>query len=514
MKKAIVVLSAAMLAVAGCSAGGGTGTTNPGTYDPNGILRYATELTGSGVSGHLDPGKSTSVCDFSVMAPIYGTLINRDPANGKAVAGLAEKWTAVDDRTLELTLRANLKFTNGAAFDAAAVVAGLTHNATTKGGQTSASLGPLLDKATAVDARTVRIALKQPVAGSLPLILSGREGMIIAPGTEDTADKQPVGAGPFRLDNMTAGQQITIKKNPDYWNAANIKLGGVQWINTQGGPPTINALLGGDADLAQITPDQVDALKRDPGIKVTSVPGGGYYKLNWNLAQAPFSNVQFRQALNHAINRDQIAQAVFGGQGEVAWGPYPSTFFGYNADKAKKYPYDPQQAKDLLQQAGFGSGVKITAFIPPVTSFQRFGEILQQQFKAVGVDLALVPSTNIVQDYFTDKKQNATVITWPPRPDPADTLLVQFTPGTFNNTGNYNDPQLTDLVKQIRATTDDAQKAALYKQAYGIVVDSALDLPAVFPPLMSAAGAKVGGTVRQFENCQGIDLASVQINKA
>lgn len=513
MNKPLVILAVAVLALSGCTAKG-TDTGTAGAFDPNGILRYATDLTGSGVSGHLDPGKSTSVCDFSVMGPIYGTLVNRDPATGKAVAGLAERWTAVDDKTLELTLRANLKFTNGTPFDADAVVAGLTHNATTTGGQTSASLGPLLDKATAVDGRTVRIALKQPVAGSLPLILSGREGMIIAPGTAATADKQPVGAGPFQLDTQVPGQQITTKKNADYWDAANIKLGGVQWVNTQGGPPTINALLGGDVDLAQITPDQVDSLKRDPGIKVASVPGGGYYKLNWNLAQAPFSNVAFRQALNYAVNRDAIAQAVFGGQGEVAWGPYPSTFFGYNADKTKKYPYDPQKAKDLLQQAGYGSGVKITAFIPPVTSFQRFGEILQQQFKAVGVELALVPSTNIVQDYFTGKKQNATVITWPPRPDPADTLLVQFTPGTFNNVGNYHDPQLTDLVKQIRATTDDARKANLFKQAYGIVVDSALDLPAVFPPLMHAAGAKVGGQVRQFENCQGIDFASVQINKA
>ncbi len=499
----------------GGGAAGGDGDTTETTeqaadFDPDGVLRYGVPLDGSGVSGRLAPFASTSVCDVMVMAPIYDTLIHNDPRTGELSPGLAESWEVVDERTVELTLREGATFHDGSPFDAEAVKAGLERNAAEDAAQTATSLA-IFDAIEVVDDQTVRINLNAPAGGSVPAILSGREGMIVAPSAIETADTEPVGAGPFRLAEHQPGQRITLERYDDYWNADEVRLGGVELVNSESGPPTTNALLAGEIDMAMVSPDVLGGLEGDPNIEIAEQPGSAYHKLNWNLSEPPFDNLQVRQAINHAIDREAVLQAVFGGMGSVAWGPYPERFYGYNPDVEGVYDYDPEEAERLLAESGV-EDPSFTAFVPPTPQFIRFGEVLQQQLGDVGIDMELVQSTDIVQDYFTDKGQPATVILWPPRPDPVDTLRIQFTPDTFNNVGNYSNDDLNSLVEQIRATADQDERQPLFEEGSQIVVDEALDLPVAYAPLLHAARANVGGEVVQNENCQGVDFTKLQIN--
>ena len=496
---------------------GGAGTPEGGDtseeaadFDPNGVLRYGVSLSGQGVSGRLAPFASTSVCDVLVMAPIYDTLTHTNPLNGELEPGLAEAWEVVDERTVEVTLREGVTFHDGSPFDAEAVKAGLERNAAPDAAQTGASL-TAIDSIEAVDDLTVRINLSEPVAGSIPAILSGREGMIVAPSALETADTEPVGAGPFRLTEHQPGQQLTYEKNEDYWNADEVHLAGVELVESEAGPPTTNALLAGEIDMAQISPDLLGGLEGDPNIEIAEQPARSYYKLNWNLAEPPFDNLQFRQAINHAIDREAVLAAVFEGMGSVAWGPFPEDFYGYSPDVEGVYDYDPEEAQRLLEESGVDDP-SFTAFVPPTPVFTRFAEVIQAQLAEVGIDVEYVQSTDIVQDYFTDKGQPATVILWPPRPDPVDTLRVQFTPGNFNNLGEYSNDELNGLVDQILATDDQDERQPLFQDGAQIVVDEALDLPVAYAPLLHAARSNVGGEVVQNENCQGVDFTKLQIN--
>jgi ABC-type transport system substrate-binding protein len=499
--------------------GGGAGTTEgegddtaqeAGDFDPDGVLRYGVSLVGQGVSGRLAPFASTSVCDVMVMAPIYDTLTHTNPLNGELEPGLAESWEVVDDQTVELTLREGVTFHDGSPFDAEAVKSGLERNAADDAAQTAASFATI-ESIEAVDELTVRINLSAPVAGSIPAILSGREGMIVAPSALETADTEPVGAGAFRLTEHQPGQQLTFEKNEDYWNADEVHLGGIEIVESEAGPPTTNALLAGEIDMAQISPDLLGGLEGDPNIEIAEQPARSYYKLNWNLAEPPFDNLQFRQAINHAIDRDAVLQAVFEGMGSVAWGPFPEDFYAYNADVEGTYDYDPEEARSLLEESGV-EDPSFTAFVPPTPVFTRFAEVIQAQLAEVGIGVEYVQSTDIVQDYFTDKGQPATVILWPPRPDPVDTLRVQFTPGNFNNVGEYSNDELNGLVDQILATDDQGDRQPLFEEGAQIVVDEALDLPVAYAPLLHAARSNVGGEVVQNENCQGVDFTKLQIN--
>lgn len=488
----------------------GAGAEDGADFDPEGVLRYGVPLGGSGLSGRLAPFASTSVCDVMVMAPIYDTLIHSNRETGELEPGLAESWEIIDDRTVELTLREGVTFHDGTPFDAEAVKAGLEANAAEDAAQTAASLA-IVDTVEAVDERTVRINLAEPAAGSLLAILSGREGMIVSPAALETADTEPVGAGPFRLTDHRPGEQITLERNPDYWNADEVRLGGVELINTEAGPPTVNALVGGEIDAAMVSPDILSGLEADPNIEIVEALGAAYHKLNWNLSQPPFDNLEFRQAVNHAIDREAVLEAVFNGMGEVAWGPFPSSFYGYDADLEGAYEYDPDRARELLESSGV-EDPSFTAFVPPTPQFIRFGEVIQSQLAEVGIDVEFVQSTDIVQDYFVDKGQPATVILWPPRPDPVDTLRIQFTPGQFNNAGNYSNDELNSLVDQIMATDDREEREPMFQDAAAIVVEEALDLPVVYAPLLHAVRSNVGGDVVQNENCQGVDFTKLQID--
>ena len=490
----------ASLLLAGC---GGSG---PSASDGERVLVYGTPLT-SNVSGRLDPALSTSVCDTGTMFAIYDSLVHRDPVTNEPLPGLAESWQVTSPTTLELTLREGVTFHNGAAFDAAAVKAGLEH-IMAGAGQPAIGLGTLVSSIEAVDAGTVRITLSQPAAGSLPLILSGREGMIIAPGTGATADSQPVGAGAFSFVGQVPGQSIELARAPGYWDAGSVRLAGIRLVNAEIGPPTVNALIAGEIDMADVTAADVAAVGTRPELALTTQPAASYYKLNMDLSAAPFSDLRFRQALNHAIDREEIRRAVFADLGEVAWSPFPSGFGGFAPETEGQYAHDPGRARQLVTDAGL-AGTTITAFIPANPLFRRFGEVVQAQLAEAGITLEFRQSADGVQDYFTDRELPALLTVWPPRPDPVDTLLVQFTPGTFNNVGGYRDPALDDMVARARAVADPAERNALLQQASRLVVDQALDLPAVFVPLLKAHTTDVVGGFRQFEQCQLADFSTV-----
>ena len=490
----------ASLLLAGC---GGSG---PSASDGERVLVYGTPLT-SNVSGRLDPALSTSVCDTGTMFAIYDSLVHRDPVTNEPLPGLAESWQVTSPTTLELTLREGVTFHNGAAFDAAAVKAGLEH-IMAGAGQPAIGLGTLVSSIEAVDAGTVRITLSQPAAGSLPLILSGREGMIIAPGTEATADEQPVGAGAFSFVGQVPGQSVELARSASYWDAGTVQLAGVRLVHSEVGPSTVNALIAGEIDMADVTPADVASIGTQPELVLASQPSFGYYKFVMNVSAAPFSDVRFRQALNHAIDREEINRAVFGGLGEVAWGPYPSGFGGFAPETEGQYAHDPERARLLLADAGL-AGSTITAFTPSSPLFRRFGEVLQAQLADVGVTLEFRQSTDILQDYYTDEELDAALSIWAPRPDPVDVVLVNFTPGSLFNISDYSDPPLNDLVARARAAADPAERNSLLQQASGMVVDRALDLPTVFVPQLKAHSTDVGGGFRQFEQCQLVDFTTV-----
>jgi ABC-type transport system substrate-binding protein len=446
------------------------------------------------------------------MDGIYSSLIHRNGTTGNLEPELAETWEAVDPQTFRFTLREGLTFTDGTPLDAAAAVAGLEAIRTSQTASVNAAFASV-DTITAVDATNVEIKFKVPVAGTFAYTLSGREGMIAAAASTDSA---PVGAGPFKLKELQPGAKIALEKNPEYWNADNIHLGGVEFLHVESGPPTANALLAGDAEMFLGDATTVPAIEGQDGFTVAKQPGSSYYKLSLKLDDVQLSNLAFRQAMNYAIDREAIVTTVLGGLGEAAWQPYNSQFFGHDPSADNLYPHDVAKAKEKLAEAGFPDGATVQMFYPAgVPTFQKIADVVTANLAEAGITLELQQSTDMVKEYLTDHLRPGAITLWPARPDPSVTIFNQWTlgpPVPPQNTGNYSDPVLTDGVLAVRSTTDPAKQEVEYKKMSKFVAENALDVPLAFGTASTPYNSdKVLGEVEQYENCQFVNFRTLAI---
>ena len=464
-----------------CGSDDGGNDAEGADIDTNATLVFGDNLTGSGFSQRLQPEVMRAICDFTWGNQIYSTLIARDTKTNEAKPALAESWKIVSPRQFTFKLRPNLTFHDGTKLDAAAAKAGLDRNRTAP-----SLLAPTLSEIDSVvaesDGLTVTINLKSDSSAVLPLTFAGREGHIAA---ASGTDLKPVGAGPFKFVSQVVGSEIILEKFDKYWDANNVKIKTFKTVNVVGAAG-INSLIAGDVDITPSSPADVGPARNDSNIKVESAAGADYWKMNMNLTKAPLDAKAFRQAMNYAVDREAVLKALFNGEGEVAWQPFPATFDAqYQPDQAKKYPRDVAKAKAALTQAGFPNGTTIEAQYPAQNpTFQRFAEIIQAQLKEVGITVNLTASTNLLTTFFQQKQGQFIFTLWPARPDPSVTIQRQFGPGQITNVGNYTNPNIDAALVKIRGSVDAKTQAAGYKQAVDTIVGEALDVPVVFPNIV------------------------------
>ncbi|MEX5637618.1 ABC transporter substrate-binding protein [Parafrankia sp. FMc2] len=167
-----------------------------------------------------------------------------------------------------------------------------------------------------------------------------------------SAENGNFGYGAYTLDNVQAGQSLTLKANPNYWEGEPPIKTITQRVVANPGTRT-NLLRNGDADLAvQLRPQDVDGMKDDDDLQTFDIDSIEYLSTNINTTKAPFDNKLVRQALSYAIPYDQIRQDVFLGRADAMTGFINPRYPGYSTDGLRSFTYDPARAKSLLAQAG------------------------------------------------------------------------------------------------------------------------------------------------------------------
>lgn len=306
---------------------------------------------------------------------VWDALVYRNPETMEYEPLLAESWERVDDLTLEFKLRKGIKFHNGEAFDANDVVATINWAVDPASGVLKARETAWIDRAEKVDDETVRIIAKKvfPAAmdylATLPIYPdqymaeAGREGMAA----------KPVGTGPYRIEGLDPTREYRLVANPDYsWGSPKQapKIGKVVIREIQDLQTQVAELVSGGIDLsADIQSDQASQLKSMRGLTVTT---GETMRISYLGLDASgrsgdkyLSNLNVRQAINLAFNREAYRKALFGDAARnIHVSCYPSQF-GCDDSHAVRYGYDPEKAKQLLAEAGFADGIKIDLFTVP-----------------------------------------------------------------------------------------------------------------------------------------------------
>ena len=481
---------AVIFAMVGLSAGS---APRPAGAQPAGTLVVA--LVAEPVN--LDPPQVTDLNSLRVSRRIAETLVTFAEETTQIVPGLAESWTISQDGLwYTFKLRKGVKFHDGTPLNAEAVKFSIErqfnpdHPANKLGKYPFAGFFFGNVKAVeAMDESTVRFVLKEPRASFLAVLTAGAAS-IVSP----TAAKKwgadyalnPVGTGPFRYASWQRGQQVVLEKNPDYWRGP-VKLDRVVFRPIVEDQARLTELLTGGVDMiVGVPPDFVEQLQGNAKVSVLKQVGAHVWYLGINNQKKPFDDKRVRQALNYAVNKDAIVKDVLKGTGSPSLGPVlPGT---WGADAAlKAYPYDPAKAKKLLADAGYPNGFSTTMWVPESGSGMQspvaMATVMQSNLKAVGVTVALqTMEWGAYLAKLRSKEQELFALSWMAGSEDPDMVMYpllhssQWTPNGPNR-ALYKNEKFDELLGQARQVTDQAKRAALYREAQKILVE---DAPWVF----------------------------------
>ena len=448
--------------------GVGTAEEEPGT------LRVAM----SGNPDTLDPQASPATLTFQVTRSIFDTLVEPNE-DGEIVPALARDWD-VNDSATEWTfyLEEDVVFHNGDSFTADDVVATFDRMFSD---QVSApnreDFGPL-DRVERIDDYTVRFYLNEPFAPLLAGLGSGWAAILPASLIEEDHDfgVAPVGTGPFRFVDWVRDSRVTLARHERYWHENRPQLSEVRFNIVVEPSVQLQGLLTGQFHVIDIVnPEDRGRIEDGEQTRIDESLSSLVMVMSMNTRREPFDDVDVRRAVTHAIDKQQILDIAYGG-GEVG-GTFMDTGDPFHRDFSDRYPYDPDRARELLENSGAHLDDEIVITVPQnydphVTAAQLY----QQMLEDVGftISLNLVEWSTWLSDVYGGGDFDLTVIGHTGKLDP-DGRFGEMT-GEDSYTG-WSDEHFRSLVREARRTADPVEREALYEEAQEILAEQ---VPKVF----------------------------------
>jgi peptide/nickel transport system substrate-binding protein len=467
-----------------------------GTPDPNGVLRDGVDFPSEFTPNSFDPAGSLNSCDKIDEGLIYDTLTRLSPS-GQLEPGLAQSWSFTPGGTsLTIHLRPNVTFSDGTPVDANAVKASILH---IKSSPLRTSLSVIKD-INVVDPLTLQLDLSLPTPADLLYAWNDLDGMVIDPSAISTAANHPVGSGPYTLVSAN-NSEIVLKKNPNYWDASSYQPAEIDFISVAVGPPSIAALKAGSVDMTAFDPESLPVVKPDPTLGYNIRPSHEYLTIEFRLDTPPVSNPLVRQAINYAVDRNEINNVVLGGTGIVTDETFaPDQPVAYNPSVANEYvPYNPDKARQLLAQAGYPNGISFTLVIPGgVTLAEREAPLLQNEMAKAGITVKIVSvdPSQLLTSFYLHKENDAIAIPYPAEEEYARELYDKYGALGYTSklTGSVQGGEYENLLIQGQGTLDPATLKPIMQQAAQLTTDKALEVPIAFESQMLAWNySKIGG---------------------
>jgi ABC-type transport system substrate-binding protein len=519
--------SSATSAVATATTTGASSATTPSTIaqpstsapvqpDPNGEIKIGWDLTAIG-GVDLDPGSSDNITDFQFHDLIYDTPLHLT-ATGTYEPGLAASYKIVDPKTITVSLKPGLKFSDGSpltANDVKATVARYQQGLADK----KNNLNPEIAQITSVDVTSdtdFTINLNADIAGDAVQMLANREFTPQpAAQTADTAETSPIGAGPYKVESFTKGQELVLVKNPNHYDPSVEQLAKIHFVQVDAAA-TANALKGGTIDMSvTYGASDYDGIKDDKDFtaQVLSSDSLFIYMGVCKDAGTPYENQLVRQAIEYGIDRDEVNDAAFNGLGEPMTQYWPKSSQYYDASVAELAKHDPDKAKQLLQQAGVTSEDLRVIVLSNLPFHNDAALTIGQELEPLGLKLTVVPTQDIVGDFFTGKKEPAVLTGWV-RPG-LQKVTRMFGPNSVANVCNYSDPQITTMTSKIAAIDPNSPEAVqTWKDLSKYIMENALFVPLVWQPqIVAFKTSKISGLTQVYPGQEGVNLRNVFVPK-
>ncbi|MEO1017868.1 MAG: ABC transporter substrate-binding protein [Pseudomonadota bacterium] len=392
------------------------------------------------------------------------------------VSDLAESWEFSDDGTvLTLNLREGIMFQTGKEFTSEDIRRSWLQITEGEFHGSHANLKPLAQLVSEIrtpDPYTAEIVYEQPnpaVFDFLDLFY------VVDMDAWDQHNDMPIGTGPYKLKEYLPGNRIVMEVFEGYWGP----IPEVEEIEFRIIPDpkarTLN-LQSGEVDAIMFFPTRDVNLLRDAGFEVWATnPNGLIFDLLFGVNKPPLDDKRVRQAIALMINRDRFHRIVMGGLGEPRCMPWSENQIAYDPELATSCEFNPEKAKALLEEAGFGDGFEVEIITSTQQSPERakFAELLQNDLRQIGIDVKIrdmdaagATSVYRAKDYalYTHTFGRA-------NKDPASLFGTATVWKPVGNTQNYDNPEYERLTKEAASTLDLEKRKELYAQINQIVVD-------------------------------------------
>jgi peptide/nickel transport system substrate-binding protein len=442
----------------------------------------------------LYPGGDSFIARSSAVSQdIYGTLFD-EPAEdgGDFVPDLATGYSySADYKTLTVDLREGVKFQDGTPFDAEAVA--FNFEEYQKAG-VNTQYYKALDSVETPTRLQVVAHFSAPVPALVSQLAYTSAGLIGSPTAIKSmgAEKfgvNPVGAGPFQVVSHNPGQELVVKKNETYYDAANVKLDQIRYIHTSSDAQVaLEHVSSGSIDAVALSapntaPTVFKQAQGNDRLKVTSGDNNLYAFVAMNTFKPPFDKPEARQAIAYCTDRESIAQNVQGGvvtPGYLLAGTDSLYYPEGGADAAKAsypYPFDPAKGKAIVQQLG-GLSFKFTNI---GGQYMVISNALAQQWKECGIEASVeaILGPALTKDFSTGDFQASYVNTGGINdPNLSTSFLSPNTPqGKYNFAGNY--PEIVKLVSDAASTADRDVLATTWRKIWSDINKAAVNIPII-----------------------------------
>lgn len=449
----------------------------------------------------LDPQLETTAPGAWIYQLILEPLVTMG-ADMKVKPLLATGWRTISPTRMRFTLRKDVKFHDGTPFNAQAVKFTFDRAFDARNPGRWASIAGPIKGAEVVDDTTVDIVTTEPYA---PLLYS--VAMVYAGIASPTAvqrlgadfSRRPVGTGPFKFEEWRTNDRISVVRNDDYWGPrANLDRMVFRVIPEESA--RMIALRTGEVDMVLVpAPAQLSAFARDSNFTVASATGLRVVFIGMNLTRPPLSDVRVRRALVMAANRKAVLDNILEGAGGPADGILAPGVFGYKAMGLDSlYPFNPDRARQLLQEAGFRPGPEgimqregIPLVLTLISARGRYlkdaeiSEAYQAQLRQIGVrlDISFLEWATV----FTTVRAptldyHMFTLGWVTTTADADySLLPMFrsdqAPPRGWNTWRYVNPEFDKLVDAARTSLNQREREELYARAQDMIARDIMFVP-------------------------------------
>lgn len=419
---------------------------------------------------------------------------------------LAESWTvSADGLTYVFKIRPNVLFHDGTPLDAKAVETNFLRQLDDK--HPLHAEGMVYVEIVFADVATVKatgdleltVTLKRPTVllpGNLAVFAAGIVSPTALTQFKGDFSQHSAGTGPFKLDHWTKDVELVYVANESYWGGRP-KLDKVIWRTIADDTVRLSELTTGGIDVAnQVDFKDVESVKKDAKLQLVTGPFWNMQFLGLNQKLAPFDNLKVRQALQHAINKQNIADVVFYGNYTLGAGPIAPGILGYDAELASTYAFDPEKAKSLIAESGAAS-ISFDLHNRSNSIWPILGQLIQSDLDAVGIKVKLLSLEDA--EFFAQLnagKAPAFLNDWTwDNGDPDNVMYSLFTaPRAVTRLGYKNDP-VNGLVVQAQTEKDPQKRADLYIQAQKLILDDAIKVFFGYPSRALGAAKKVQNLV-------------------